>query len=113
MNNILIINGIYDIICGISILFFNNIFSKLHTSLFKEDISDINKRFLAYWILTYGFIRLYVGFFNNYELLIIGSITYILEALFLEYELLNNNMDVIKTHIVSLFSILLAIIIWI
>jgi len=111
MNYILIINGIYDIICGISILFFNNIFSKLHTSLFIEDLSDINKRFLAYWILTYGIVRLYIGWYD--ELIFIGSITYILEAVFLEYELLNNNMDIIKTHLVSLFSILLALIIYI
>ena len=88
----LIINGFYDIICGISILFFNNFFSKLHTNLFNVKLSDINKRFLAYWILTYGFIRLYIGFSNIKEFLIIGSFTYIIEALFLEYELFNNGL---------------------
>ena len=55
------INGIYDILCALSILKIINIpyLENLHLSMIKDyDKSDIFKRFLAYWIFTYGIIRI-------------------------------------------------------
>ena len=103
--NILIINGIYDIICFFSILFKIKFISRLHLGLFKNKQELIVERLLAYWILTYGLIRLSTGIYNYKQ---IGSITYLIEAGCFEYELLVNN-DLIKSKIrfVSIISILL------
>lgn len=109
--SILFLNGIYDILCGVSILFFDNIFSKLHIKLFKN-IDETTKRLLAYWIITYGFVRLFIGYLNLKKLLFLGIITYILEAFFLEYELFNNkDTNSVNIHIVSISSLLLSLII--
>ena len=88
------LNGLYDIICGLLILLFPN-FNHLHYKLYKKhfhfmiehnNLSSINlsslnltshnllfqvsnniiKRLLAYWIITYGIIRLfYINKSNN------------------------------------------------
>jgi hypothetical protein len=54
ITNLIFINGINNIICGISILFF----AKIHPQVFHKKYidNDIVKRFLAYWIITQGFI---------------------------------------------------------
>ena len=75
------LNGIYDIICGLSMLFFNK--NYLHMSMIKENYRNHNiQRYFGYWIFTYGCMRL----FGNYTIIFIS---YILEILFLfnEYRL--------------------------
>ena len=89
INNILIINGLYDIICAFSILHFNNnnIFSSIHLNMFVLEEHKNNfliKRLLAYWILTYGIIRTIIGFYSNKSFYFIASITYFIEALCFE-----------------------------
>ena len=54
INTIIFLNGIYDLICG---FFFLNI----HQFVFKEEFrNDIMKRILAYWLITYGIIRIFI-----------------------------------------------------
>lgn len=73
---IIFINGIYDIICSLSILFTNNYFSNIHPKLFKDkDIENnvIIRRLLAYWIFTYGILRVFGGYYrNSKELLLLA-----------------------------------------
>ena len=77
------INGIYDILCSLSILVPSlkvPILSDLHLSMFKRDQDQITKRFVAYWIFTYGCMRM-----SNDENTI--QISYIIESIFLLHEL--------------------------
>jgi hypothetical protein len=63
------INGIYDIVCAIQLLLRKKEIKEDKTSLLyciqyphlvmlKEDIDHVAVRYFAYWILTYGLIRL-------------------------------------------------------
>jgi hypothetical protein len=48
------INGIYDLLCAIAILFFpNTIIGNIHPSIFNKDC-QLKNRILAYWLITYG-----------------------------------------------------------
>ena len=86
INSIIFINGIYDLICGFTILFFSsNVYLKpianLHPMIFKEEFrNDLIKRLLAYWIITYGIIRTAVIFKNNCIFIMI-IISYFIEIL--------------------------------
>lgn len=100
LQNIVYANGIYDIICAISILapYDVPIFSTIHTNMFIN--KSFNKSCLAYWIFTYGFMRLYSMETAFYS--------YIIEALFFTLELHNNNVHVDKSLFVILSSLFLA-----
>jgi hypothetical protein len=81
LSQIVKINGIYDILCAISILKMVDIpiFKTIHLQMFKNMNNDpLFERFLAYWIFTYGIIRL------KYNLLVPYS--YYIEALFIANE---------------------------
>jgi hypothetical protein len=97
------LNGIYDIICGLSMLFFNvPVITNLHMSMIKEKYRNHNiQRYFGYWIFTYGCMRL----FGNYTIIFIS---YILEILFLfnEYRL---NMLNHKSIYVILLSVIFAL----
>jgi hypothetical protein len=94
------LNGVYDIISGLSMLFFNT--NYLHMSMIKEKYRNYNiQRYFGYWIFTYGCMRL----FGNYNIIFIS---YILEILFLfnEYRL---NMLNHKSIYVIFLSFIFAI----
>lgn len=103
INKIVLLNGIYDILCGLSILKIIKIsyLDTLHLSMIKIKTDEISKRFLGYWILTYGIMRLFV--YNK----IIISLSYLIEALviFNEYYIYNT---IIKEK--GLFVIILSLI---
>jgi hypothetical protein len=83
LGNIIKINGIYDILCALCILKKVNIpiLNNLHLSVIKNysGDNDLFERFYAYWIFTYGIIRLS----NNIELI---SYSYFIEAIFFTNE---------------------------
>ena len=65
------INGIYDLLCAIAILFFpNTIIGNIHPSIFNKEIKchschqlttcQLKNRLLAYWLITYGSIRCFI-----------------------------------------------------
>ena len=57
---IIFINGIYDIICGLSLIFTPNLLiCKIHADIFKAEYNDniLWMRMMGYWIFTYGVIR--------------------------------------------------------
>jgi len=71
------INGLYDILCALCILHMIDIpvLSELHLTMFKTKQSALAERYLAYWIFTYGVIRM-SG--DNHLI----SYSYFIEALF-------------------------------
>jgi hypothetical protein len=55
------INGIYDILCGFTILGYMNIpyLGTIHLNMIKKNETNIIlRRYYAYWILTYGSMRI-------------------------------------------------------
>ena len=94
MNNLIIDNYVIFnknpcFCCGLSILMTDKYLSRLHLHLFIMEPEKTTKRFLAYWIITYGFIRIFVC--NSNENLV--KISYLLEMIFFEYEsYISNNL---------------------
>ena len=55
------LNGLYDILCALSILKYieNPVCSTIHINMMaKYKHNPLFERFLAYWIFTYGFVRI-------------------------------------------------------
>jgi hypothetical protein len=86
---IIFINGIYDIICGLSILLLPNTYyiANIHPLVFNKEYSNnpLLKRLLAYWILTYGFIRVSI-IFPSIIIKILIALSYFIEAYAFAYE---------------------------
>jgi hypothetical protein len=105
LKNIIIANGIYDLLCALSILGGVPLLSNLHISMIKEKDKgkgNNKERFLAYWIFTYGVLRL-----SNDRILI--SISYMLEAIFFSNEYLHNDLEENTGVFVIFFSLFLSI----
>lgn len=102
---LLFANGLYDVFCALSIVSLDNVASRLHVEMFTEP-EDVPHRILAYWIFTYGLIRLYSGLFGEFAL---GALTYLIEASCLEFELhVGRNMNALKVHPVALLCLVFA-----
>jgi len=101
---IVILNGIYDIACSLSILGIidSPFLSTIHLNLFILETNQLFKRCLAYWIFTYGIIRM-----TNSSKLIPYS--YYIEALFFANEILNGTVYILPTLFVVVTSIFIGI----
>lgn len=104
---LLILNGTYDMLCASSILWMpESGLSHLHPNMFLSP-SPIVKRMLAYWIFTYGWVRLAAGWDPSFQKM--AAATYFLEAFVFEYECrVGKTMHPDKVRMVSLFSFLLG-----
>lgn len=106
---IIYLNGIYDILCAISILLHQQksiqikipVLSELHLKMFNQ--TPVSERLLAFWIFTYGMIRI-----SNHSLLI--SYSYYLEAIFFFNEYMNATVDAKKAFFVIVSSLMLGFI---
>jgi hypothetical protein len=80
----------YDLACAASILSLShNILAVLHANLFEDPCNGENRlarRLIAYWLLTYGFVRISVLNGNRTALLLAGS-TYFAEAFAYAHEM--------------------------
>jgi len=104
MDYIIKINGIYDILCAVSILGLNiPILKDLHISMLVNHENRVVERFFAYWILTYGCMRIS----NNKDLV---RLSYYIEAICISNECLQNTLDPVKSSFVIVSSIILALI---
>ena len=107
LNSIVKANGVYDILCALSILKIISIpyLKDLHLSMIKDYSRDNNnelfERFLAYWIFTYGVIRLS----DNYTLI---SYTYFIEATVFMNEYRKNTVHSNKAQFVIITSLILG-----
>ena len=121
----IVINGFYDIFCAIYLVTFkkhtlwlNDICHKtIHTGMFTNDLSCKERRLLAYWIFTYGYMRLCTGFtFQKYDefsfnhpLLLTAAASYFLEGTLFEIEAMcSKTMIMWKVHAVALVCFLLG-----
>jgi hypothetical protein len=80
----------------------------------EEHINNpIFRRLLAYWLLTYGAVRVAAGMYNNNnEMNMIGAYTYFIEALCFQYEnVIGKGMVRWKAIFVSVASSALGIIV--
>jgi hypothetical protein len=84
---LILINGVYDIICTIAILsdfVILKSFGELHSKMFKEK-NGLMKRILGYWIFTYGCIR--IAILTREEIVYkLVLMTYVVESGFLILE---------------------------
>ena len=103
MYTLFVVNGLYDILCALTLLDVVKIpiLQDLHISMFHRELTDISKRLLGYWIMTYGFMRLSNNFFLIYE-------SYILEILFILNETYKKNIIAEKAIFVVIFSLILS-----
>jgi hypothetical protein len=59
IHSVVCANGIYDIVCAIAIILYpSSSMGRLHTDVFVAPMDDIARRMLAYWVFTYGIVRL-------------------------------------------------------
>jgi hypothetical protein len=108
------LNGVYDILCAIAILDIwrfsgtaISVLQNLHLSMFLLPVNDrpneLCKRMIAYWIFTYGIIRV----FSSEPRVIAYS--YYVEAMFIANEsLVKKTMHTDKAYFVIWCSILLG-----
>ena len=100
------LNGIYDLLCGLSILGYLPVYlvNNIHLSMIDHYNynNKIFERFFAYWILTYGLIRCISRQKN------ILVLSYCIEALFFANEYSYDTIDIFKGSFVILFSIYIA-----
>jgi hypothetical protein len=103
LNDIIKINGIYDILCSLCLfkMFHIPILCDLHLSMFIEPPKESFQILLAVWILTNGIIRL--GENKNW---IVSS--YYLESLYFTVEYINERVYEEKALFVILSSFLLG-----
>jgi hypothetical protein len=102
------VNGIYDLLCAVGILFYpNTIIGNIHPSVFNPDArmrkyaqedcaGQLNKRLLAYWLITYGSIRCFILHENktikcfilheNKTINLLIALSYFIEAFAYGYE---------------------------
>jgi len=103
---LIFINGIYDLVCAIIILKVIPpipVLSELHRSILRKmyQKNPILERFFAYWIFTYGCIRLS----NHYPLI---AASYWIEAAFIFNEYWNRTVEFEKALFIIISSSLLG-----
>jgi Erg28 like protein len=113
---LLVSNGIYDIACAASIVWAKdktNLFARLHLSMFRdgdEKSSPLFQRMLAYWILTYGLMRIAAALMPLPCMLGLGIVSYCVEAGCFLHELsLDNSVQGRPTYFVTATCLLLCI----
>ena len=101
---LILINDIFDLFSSL----FKNF--NLHSIVFNDN-DDNDNRFLKYWVMTNGFIRLFIIFNNIYANYII-IITYIIEIFVFNYEyFIYNSVKLLNTIFISISSFILIFLI--
>ena len=109
----IIINGIYDILCSLCILKIISIpvLNDLHFSMYKNKLNNQENRLLAYWIFSYGIVRLTCGInLKNKICSYIAMNTYIVESTAtINESVVKNKMHKNRALFVILFSNLIIL----
>ena len=106
MQQLVIFNGLYDILCAFSIVKIINvpILDKIYMSMFINEPSEQEKRWIAYWIFTYGCMR--TSLLNKYLI----SISFLIEAIVIINEcFIYKKIKIFNGLFVSITSLILAI----
>jgi hypothetical protein len=81
-----LLNGVYDVLCFAGILLNVPVLGTLHAGVFIDEPAPLTKRILAYWILTYGAIRVMAGVSEEPVITLAAAATYFIEAIAFEGE---------------------------
>ena len=106
IQQLVIFNGLYDIICAVSILKIINIpiLDKIHLSMFINEPTNQEKRWIAYWVFMNGCIRLSLQ--NKYLI----SISYLIESIVIINEcFIHKQIYIYNGIIVPILSLSIAI----
>ena len=101
---LVLLNGVFDL--------FSSFFKEfnLHSLVFNDN-DNRNERFLKYWVMTNGFIRLFI-IFNNIYVDYIIIITYLIEIFIFNYEyFIYNSTKFLNTIFISISSLILIFLI--
>ena len=107
---LVVLNGVFDLLSA----FIKNF--NLHSIVFNDNDNDNdndsrNDRFLKYWVMTNGFIRLFI-ILNNIYVDYIIILTYLIEIFVFNYEyFIYNSTKILNTIFISISSFLLIILI--
>lgn len=111
---VLLLNGIYDILCAYSILYVKNknfFFAKIHRSMYVDDATikehSIDSRFVSYWIFTNGIIRLISSMDSS--LYSVASVTYFTESAVFMREYMMEKMKTLNVVFVVVTSFILGV----
>ena len=110
------LNGMYDVACSLTIIFIRNpknFLANLHITMFKDHEEQLptplSRRLLAYWIFTYGMVRMTALNFSWYAYFAVAC-TYFVEGMALSLEeLLYKNTVPWKSLSVSVLSCMMGI----
>lgn len=120
INIILIVNGAYDITCAFSILSasqapFIRFLGTLHIQMFAkpQDMHNpIIHNLLAYWLLTYGTLRLIASSSAEHTLDSVAALTYFIESFAFQFEsCVGRTLIQSKANFVSVSSTAIGILI--
>ena len=87
LNFILVVNGLYDLCCGICVLAdAHHALAHIHAAVFsvhhKPRRGSLSRRFIGYWILTYAGPRLAAGLWGpRPDLDVVCAYTYLIEGM--------------------------------
>ena len=120
ISGILLLNGIYDLMCCAGILWLGSFpifdgLSQLHPTMFSSRENSehpVIKRLLAYWLMTYGMARTIAGIYIDDSSDICAALTYFIEAFCFEHErFVGKTMIPDKVTFVSVFSAALGVLV--
>lgn len=105
---LVLLNAVFDL--------FSSLFKKfnLHSLVFNDNNNDndnYNDRFLKYWVMTNGFIRLFI-IFNNIFVDYIIIITYLIEIFVFNYEyFIYNSVKSLNNIFITISSFIIIVLI--
>ena len=108
---LLLVNGVYDVVCAISILWLPaSRPGRLHLHVFNETMPPAANRIFAYWILTYGLDRIIAGAYTSPATDAIAVLSYLMEsATYYNESSVFASVDASKARFVYLASLLLSV----
>ena len=108
---LLLVNGVYDVVCAISILWLPaSRLGRMHLHVFNETETPAANRIFAYWILTYGLDRIIAGAYTSPATDAIAVLSYLMEsATYYNESSVFASVDASKARFVYLASLLLSV----
>ena len=113
---LVLLNGVYDLVCFTAIMWLPWLpgFSSFHLGVLRDEEDrrhPLVRRLLAYWILTYGTVRVLCGLLDHesYAMDCAAAMTYAIEVFGFEYELCSEGTMVrSKVTAITLMSLPIA-----